>query len=229
MTDGKVNYVIPPELYLDTVAVGSWFVVAGYHFLMFGFFFFQRFRIRRIVYYLYLAFFFLLMAFGRGFFIISDFYLNNILWWRIGTCIQWFALAFLALLIGYLLLDNLYHQIIVAIPPPVIAILVLLVPEALILTPSAAFRIIINYALAPIYAIFVPALFFYLAYNSVGTIRIGSALNGIGFLVLYAGRVLASELVQQALTPWVSAILAPGLVILSLLIISYGNQYELLT
>jgi hypothetical protein len=168
------------------------------------------------------------MAFGRGFFIISDFYLSNILWWRIGTCIQWFALGFLALLIGYLLLDNLYHQIIVAIPPPVIAILVLVVPEALILTPGAVFRVIINYALAPIYAIFVPALFFYLAYNSVGTIRIGSVLNGIGFLVLYAGRVLASELVQQALTPWVSAILAPGLVILSLLIISYGNQYELL-
>jgi hypothetical protein len=63
----------------------------------------------------------------------------------------------------------------------------------------------------------------------VGTIRIGSLLNGIGFFVLYAGRVMASELVKQAVALWVSAILAPGLVILSLLIISYGNQYELLT
>ena len=229
--------MIPPELYLDTLSVACWATVAGYHFLMFGFFFFQRFRIIDVLvhrtrvpnYWLYLASFFLLMAFGRGFFIIWDFYLDNILWWRIGTCIQWFALAFLALLIGYLILDNLYHQMIVAIPPPIIAILVLFVPEDLIITPNAAFRLIINYALAPIYAIVIPALFFYLAYHSVGTIRRGSILNGIGFLILYAGRVISSELVKQALTPWVGAIFAPGLVILALLLISGGNQYELLT
>ncbi|MCK5587786.1 MAG: hypothetical protein KAI34_03570, partial [Candidatus Lokiarchaeota archaeon] len=152
-------------------------------------------------------------------------------WWRVATCIQWFGLAFLALLIGYLILENLYHQIIIAIPPPIIALLVLFVPDSLIVPVGAPFRIIINSVLAPIYANFIPALFFYLAYNSVGTIRRGSVLNGIGFLILYAGRVIASEVVQIALitTPWVSAILAPGLVILSLLIISYGNQYELLT
>jgi len=180
------------------------------------------------MYWSYLALFFLLLAFGRGFFIVYDFYSSNFLWWRVATCIQWFGLAFLALLIGYLLLDNLYHQIIIAVPPPVIAILVLVVPVEIIF-PGKIFHSIINYALAPIYAIFVPALFFYLAYNSVGTIRYGSILNGIGFFVLYAGRVIASELVKQAVAPWVSAILAPGLVILSLLIISYGNQYELLT
>ncbi|MFX1520060.1 MAG: hypothetical protein ACFFCD_09065 [Promethearchaeota archaeon] len=227
--------MIPPELYLDTVSIGCWFVVAGYHFLMFGFFLFQRFRIidllvrrtRVSIYWFYLALFFLLMAFGRGFFIISDFYLGNILWWRIGTCIQWFALAFLALLIGYLILDNLYHQLIVAIPPPVIALLILFIPESAL----APFRLAVNYILAPLYAIFLPALFFYLAYHSVGTIRRGSILNGIGFLILYAGRVMASEVVQIALatTRWVSTILAPGLVILALLLISWGNQYELLT
>ena len=165
------------------------------------------------------------MAFGRGFFIISDFYLDSILWWRIGTCIQWFALAFLALLIGFLLLDNLYHQIIVAIPPPVIAVLILFIPEATL----APFRIAVNYVLAPIYAIVLPALFFYLAYHSVGTIRRGSILNGVGFLILYAGRVMSSEAVKQVLAPWVGAIFAPGLVILALLLISWGNQYELLT
>jgi hypothetical protein len=180
------------------------------------------------MYWSYLALFFLLLAFGRGFFIIYDFYSIDFLWWRLGTSIQWFGLAFLALLIGYLLLDNQYHQIIIAIPPPVVAILVLVV-EKKVIFPGTIFHIIINYALAPIYAIFIPALFFYLAYNSVGTIRYGSILNGIGFFVLYAGRVIASELVKQAVAPWVSAILAPGLVILSLLIISYGNQYELLT
>ena len=220
-----------PLLVLDTISIGCWFVVAGYHFLMFGFFFFQRFRTRRIMYWAYLALFFLLLALGRGFFIVFDFYSDKILWWRVATCIQWFGLAFLALLIVYLILENLYHQIIIAIPPPIIALLVLFVPVSLISTPGTAFRIIINSVLAPIYAIFIPALFFYLAYNSVGTIRRGSILNGIGFLILYAGRVIASEVVQIALatTPWVFAILAPGLVILALLIISMGNQYELLT
>jgi hypothetical protein len=217
--------VIPPELYLDSISIGCWFVVAGYHFLMFGFFFFQRFRTRRIVYWLYLAFFFLLMAFGRGFFIVSDFYLDKIVWWRIGTCIQWFALAFLALLIGHLILDNLYHQIIIAIPPPVIAVLILFIP----VVSLSPFRFAVNYVLAPIYAIFLPALFFYLAYHSVGTIRRGSILNGVGFLILYAGRVMSSEAVKQVLAPWVGAIFAPGLVILALLLISWGNQYELLT
>ncbi|WP_287582534.1 hypothetical protein [Candidatus Borrarchaeum sp.] len=217
--------MIPNPLYLDTISIGCWFVVAGYHFLMFGFFFFQRFRARRIVYWLYLALFFLLMAFGRGFFIVSDFYLDTILWWRIGTCIQWFALAFLALLIGHLILDNLYHQIIIAIPPPVIAVLILFIP-GVALSP---FRFAVNYVLAPIYAIFLPALFFYLAYHSVGTIRRGSILNGVGFLILYAGRVMSSEAVKQVLAPWVGAIFAPGLVILALLLISWGNQYELLT
>lgn len=225
--------MIPDTLYLETVSIGCWFVVAGYHFLMFGFFFFQRFRIIDLIvrrtrvpnYWLYLASFFLLMAFGRGFFIIWDFYLDNILWWRIGTCIQWFALAFLALLIGFLLLDNLYHQIIVAIPPPVIAVLILFIP----VTALPPFRIAVNYVLAPIYAIVLPALFFYLAYHSVGTIRRGSILNGVGFLILYAGRVMSSEAAKQVLVPWVGAIFAPGLVILALLLISWGNQYELLT
>lgn len=223
--------MIPSELYLDSVSIGCWFVVAGYHFLMFGFFFFQRFRTRRIMYWSYLALFFLLLAFGRGFFIVYDFYLHDILWWRVATCIQWFGLAFLALLIGYLILEDLYHQIIIAIPPPIIALLVLFVPVDLVSAPGNVFRIIINYALAPIYAIVIPALFFYLAYHSVGTIRRGSILNGIGFLILYAGRVMASDIVRNALAPieWISLILAPGLVILAILIISMGNQYELLT
>ena len=220
--------MIPDYLYLETVSIGCWFVVAGYHFLMFGFFFFQRFRIRRIMYWLYLALFFLLLAFGRGFFLVYDFYSINFLWWRVATCIQWFSLSFLALLIGYLLFEKLERQLLIAIPPPIIALLVLVVPEET-LAPLAPFRFAINNILAPIYAIFIPALFFYLAYHSVGTIRRGSILNGIGFLVLYAGRVMASELIAEALAAWVAAILAPGLVILALLIISMGNQYELLT
>jgi len=47
---------------------------------------------------------------------------------------------------------------------------------------------ILNLVLTPIFSFFMPFIFLYLAYRSVGLIRKSSALNGIGFLAYWVGK-----------------------------------------
>jgi hypothetical protein len=70
-------------------------------------------------------------------------------------------------------------------------------------------------------------MFFYLAKKTFGVIRKSYALNGIGFLIYYTGRILYSVLgVLNA--PHTQAILPPLIILLSLLIIVIANSFEAL-
>jgi hypothetical protein len=74
--------------------------------------------------------------------------------------------------------------------------------------------------IAPLYAIVIPAIYLYVAYQSAGVIRNSSAFLAIGFLVYYSGRVLDTLSLESASV--VAMILAPSIVIIGLLIMTAG-------
>lgn len=80
----------------------------------------------------------------------------------------------------------------------------------------------INYIFLPIYILLLPATFFYLGVKSVGIIRKSSLLNGMGFLIYYAGRMSMGMLGMfssrtQLFTP-------AFIILLGLLLISLANM-----
>ncbi len=88
-------------------------------------------------------------------------------------------------------------------------------------------RFIINLVFQPLFNILVPVMFFYLASKTFGVIRKSYALNGIGFLIYYSGRILFSVLGAVG-SSHTQAILPPLVILLSLLIIVIANSFEAL-
>ncbi|MHA1608078.1 MAG: hypothetical protein ACTSWP_11205 [Candidatus Freyarchaeota archaeon] len=91
--------------------------------------------------------------------------------------------------------------------------------------PSGTIYLTINYVLASLYSIFVPLLFFYIAWQGVGVIRRKALLMGFGFTTYYIGRAVQAAIIKAMLGEWV-IFLAPMIVFLSLILITAGVQYE---
>jgi hypothetical protein len=228
--------VVPYVDVSQSIAIGLWFVVIGYEFLLFGYFaLLKGLRIMaggqrpkgNTLFYLSFALFFLFLAIGRGFFILWDFYVGSpadfgYLWaWRIGELFQWIALTFISLAITTRIFENRVLKLGIPIIPAVCAFLYLLLP-ADIVGPSSSSLVTgaLTYIIAPLYAIVIPAIYLYVAYQSAGVIRNSSFLLAVGFLVYYGGRVLHTLSLEWASVA--AMILAPAIVIIGLLIMTAG-------
>ncbi|MEM2144286.1 MAG: hypothetical protein QW279_02920 [Candidatus Jordarchaeaceae archaeon] len=95
-----------------------------------------------------------------------------------------------------------------------------------IFQPSGMIYISVNYVLAALYAIMIPLIFFWVAWQGIGTIRKRALLLGLGFTIYYLGRVIQATLIRTYLPTAFSIILAPALAMIALILIYYGIRYE---
>jgi hypothetical protein len=125
--------------------------------------------------------------------------------------------------------------------PIVIGLAALILPNSLFMDPDfvvkygvdssslvtifgyPAGRAVLNFILLPIFVAFIPFLYISLAMRTFGVLRRSYALNAVGFLIYFLGRILQGVLSSF---PHVSATLPPLLILLSLLIIVIANNYE---
>jgi hypothetical protein len=237
------------DMIIREVHVGLWFLVVGYYFFIFIFMFFFRWRETRNPFQLALALFFLFLAVGRCFYFVGDFYADltslygdlpnytSVLlpevepWLRAGGFFQWMALATLAATAGFLIIGKRWAEVGFAIPAVVIAVLLALQAQIQVLVPSFSLDVISDVAgIAGVgYALFIPLLFWYLAWQSGGVLRKSNFILGFGFFVLFAGRVIHAG--RHALAGvvfgsyTVPGVLAPGLIVIGLILIAIGNEW----
>ena len=222
--------------------IGLWFLVVGYYFFIFIFLFSFRWRKTRNPFQLAMALFFLLLAIGRCFYFVGDFYadtrslygdLDTLFptlltdpapWLSVGAFFQWMALAILSATAGFMIFGKRWAEIGFAVPAILIGIVLALVP----LDPFA--RLALSGGAGAIYALFIPLLFWYLAWQSGGILRRSNFMLGLGFMVLFAGRVvhagreaLANVVFSGSYT--ILGILAPGLIVIGLILIATGNEW----
>jgi len=131
-------------------------------------------------------------------------------------------------------------KIFLIVIPIIVGILALTLSDALFMDPNLrdnyvpsfqlitvfgypAGRFILNIILLPLMVLVIPFLFVYLALKTFGVLRRSYALNAIGFFIYFSGRAAQGLLGGF---PHVRAILPPLLILLSLLIIVIGNNYE---
>jgi hypothetical protein len=88
-------------------------------------------------------------------------------------------------------------------------------------------RFVINIIFQPLFNFLVPIMFFYLAFKTFGVLRKSYALNGIGFLIYYMGR-LSYSIFGVLNLPHTQAIFPPLIILLSLLLIVIANSFEAL-
>ncbi|MFX1311207.1 MAG: hypothetical protein ACFFHD_01160 [Promethearchaeota archaeon] len=86
-------------------------------------------------------------------------------------------------------------------------------------------RFLLNFIFLPIFVAIVPFIFIYLAWKTFGVLRKSYALNAIGFLLYFMGRI-SQGILDIADAPHVGAILPPLLILLALLLIVIANNYE---
>ena len=86
-------------------------------------------------------------------------------------------------------------------------------------------RAVLNFVLLPIFVAIIPFLYIYLATRTFGVLRKSYALNAIGFLLYFLGRIL-DGLFDTMGWVHVSAVAPPLLILLSLLLIVIANNYE---
>ncbi len=130
--------------------------------------------------------------------------------------------------------------------PIVIAILALTLPDSLFMDPAIvkkydydidlivisigdwsypAGRFVLNFVFMPLFIAIIPFIFLYLAWKTFGVLRKSYLLNGIGFLLYYAGRI-AQGIFDVIKWEHVSAIVPQLMILISLLIIVIANNYE---
>jgi hypothetical protein len=227
------------DMIVREVHAGLWFLVVGYYFFLFIFLFF-RWRDTRNPFQFAMALFFLLLAVGRCFYFVGDFYaapeiLSGIepylgespFWLMAGSFIQWLALATLSATAGFLIFGKKEAQIGFAIPAVIIAIVLGFVPL------ETTTRGLLSGGAGAIYALFIPLLFWYLAWQSGGMLRKSNLLLGLGFFVLFAGRVIHSiryPMGDVLFSTWenpvaIPGVLAPGLIVIGLILIATGNEW----
>lgn len=211
---------------LREMEIGLWYAVVAYYFFLFVYFL-LRYRTSKKIIHLGFSLLFVALAIGRALFLIYDFYYTeDLLFWKLGTVFQWIALASISAAISTLIFQDKNRQTSFMVVPLIVAIVVAVLPADLLL-PQQIPRIIINNVIASIYAILIPALFFYVTWKSVGVIRKSAFLIGLGFLIFYLGRVIHSEILKP-LFGLAVGVAAPGLVIVALILIAAGVQYGLL-
>ena len=224
------------------VHAGLWFLVVGYYFFLFIFLLFFRWRNTRNPFQFAMALFFLLLAVGRCFYFVGDFYADasslvnfvapynvpflgeSAFWLMAGGFIQWLALATLSATAGFMIFGKKEAQIAFAIPAVIIAIILGFIQ----LEPT--FRGYLSGGFGAFYALFIPLLFWYLAWQSGGTLRRSNLFLGLGFFVLFAGRVIhalrypmAELLFSDSIA--IPGVIAPGLIVIGLILIAAGNEW----
>ncbi len=231
------------DMAIREVHIGLWFLVVGYYFFIFLFLLFFRWRKTRNPFQLAMALFFLLLAIGRSFYFVGDFYADPTSlygnlpslgitpflpdltpWLSVGAFFQWMALAILSATAGFMIFGQRWAEILFAIPAVVIGVVLAVVPM------DTFTRQVISGTAGPIYALFIPLLFWYLAWQSGGDLRKSNFVLGLGFLILFAGRVIHAG--RHALASFVfgsytiPGILAPGLIVIGLILIAVGNEWS---
>ncbi len=86
-------------------------------------------------------------------------------------------------------------------------------------------RFLLNFIFMPLSVVFIPFIFIYLAWKTFGVLRKSYALNAIGFLLYFLGRILQGAL-DVASLPHLRASLPPLIILLALLILVIANNYE---
>ncbi len=226
------------DMIIREVHAGLWFLVVGYYFYIFIFLLFFRWRKTKNPFQFAMAIFFLLLAFGRVFYFIGDFYADprslavglvpylgvSDFWLMAGSFFQWIALATLSATAGFMIFGKRWAEIAFAVPPVVVAFILGFVS----LDPTT--RVLLSGGAGAIYALFIPLLFWYLAWQSGGKLRRSNFLLGSGFFILFTGRVIHSlrypmgELFfNNSIT--IPGIIAPGLIVISLILIATGNEW----
>lgn len=229
------------DMVIREVHAGLWFLVVGYYFFLFIFFLFFRWRKTGNPFQFAMALFFLLLAVGRCFYFVGDFYADprsvadfiapyNVpllgdspFWLMAGAFFQWMALAALSATAGFMIFGKREAEIGFAIPAVAIGILLGFVAL------DNVTRLYLTAIFGGFYALFIPILFWYLAYQSGGILRRSNLLLGLGFFILFAGRVIHS--LRYALSDYVfgsvtiPGILAPGLIVIGLILIATGNEW----
>ncbi len=225
------------DMIIREVHIGLWFLVVGYYFLIFVILLLFRWRKTRNPFSFAMAMFFLLLAIGRVFYFIGDFYAdsrslpasipgitpyfsNLDFWIRTGGFFQWMALAAMAATAGFLIVGKRWAEIAVSIPAVLIGLLLVFFPGEI--TSAATIVGAVGYAL------FIPLLFWYLAWVSGGILRKSNFILGLGFLILFAGRVVHSIRFSLdalgILLYGATGVLAPGLIVIGLILITAGNE-----
>ncbi|TFF89787.1 MAG: hypothetical protein EU548_06330 [Promethearchaeota archaeon] len=141
---------------------------------------------------------------------------------------------------------KLLFRLLFIIIPIIIGILVLFLPDAYFMDPDIheqynsnvdlvvitfgewsypVGRFILNLVLLPIFIAIIPFLFLYLAWKTFGVLRKSYLLNGVGFLIYYAGRLLQGVF---EIFGWlhVRAVAPPLLILGALLLLVIANNYE---
>ena len=133
-------------------------------------------------------------------------------------------------------------RIILIAIPVFVGILALVLPDNLFMDPEIVEKynldvkldtiwgfpigiFILNFILLPLFIIAIPFLFIYLAIKTYGVLRKSYALNAIGFLLYYTGRVLQGAF---EIAGWhhLESTIPPLIILLALLIIVMANNYE---
>ncbi|MFW9918847.1 MAG: hypothetical protein ACFFED_04560 [Candidatus Thorarchaeota archaeon] len=226
------------DMIIREVHIGLWFLVVGYYFLIFVILLLFRWRKTRNPFSLAMATFFLLLAVGRVFYFVGDFYADvrslpssivdlvpylgsSDVWIRAGGFFQWMALAALAATAGFLIIGKRWAEIAFSIPAILIGLL-------LVVFPGEATALIVGIG-GIAYALFIPLLFWYLAWVSGGVLRKSNFILGLGFLILFAGRVIHSARFALDSTGILlygaSGVMAPGLIVIGLILITAGNEW----
>jgi hypothetical protein len=236
------------DMIVREVHIGLWFLVVGFEFFVFIFLLFFKWRRTKNPFQFAMAMFFLLLAVGRCFYFIGDYFadpnslpadlllllpgltplLNPLeasavvyFWSGIGGFFQWMALAALSATAGFMIFGKRWAEIGFAVPAAVIGIALAVLPYTLVRDIAGVAGIF--------YALFLPGLFFYLAWQSGGVLRISNFMLGLGFLILFTGRVIhaARYALGEAniLSPAIIGVLAPGLIVIALIVIATGNEW----
>ncbi|UCE09645.1 MAG: hypothetical protein JSW61_11815 [Candidatus Thorarchaeota archaeon] len=227
------------DMIIREVHVGLWFLVVGYYFFIFIFLLAFRWRKSRNPFQLAMALFFLFLAVGRCFFFIGDFYADATslygtlpsytgpflpatdVWLRAGGFFQWMALGILAATAGFMIFGKRWAEIGFASVAIAIGIGLAVLPYASVRDISGLFGIG--------YALFIPLLFWYLAWQSGGILRRSNFVLGFGFLILFAGRVVhaARHVLADVvfMSETIPGVLAPGLIIIGLILIAIANEW----
>jgi hypothetical protein len=226
------------DMIIREVHIGLWFLVVGYYFLIFVILLMFRWRKTRNPFSFAMAMFFLLLAIGRVFYFIGDFYadsrslpasiqgitpyFSNLQFWiQTGGFFQWMALAALAATAGFLIIGKRWAEIAFSVPAVLIGLLLIVLPGELTTYAATIAGVI--------YALFIPLLFWYLAWVSGGILRKSNFILGLGFLILFAGRVIHTIRFSLdalgILLYGATGVLAPGLIVIGLILITAGNEW----
>ncbi len=235
------------DMIIREVHIGLWFLVVGYYFFVFIFLLGFRWRKTRNPFQFAMAVFFLLLAIGRCFYFVGDFYADASSlygglpglgitpflsdptpWLAAGAFFQWLALALLSATGAFMILGKLWAEALFSLPAIIIAIIL-----GLNLVDAPVRSAITTYV-GTGYALFIPLLFWYLAWQSGGLLRRSNFLLGLGFFILFAGRAihsarnfLASYVFGTPADPRyaIPGVIPPGLIVIGLILIAIGNEW----